>query len=86
MEFYLSTIDKKWAHDYLTDDFFKMVFENLNENILLYLAEKNGEFIAATLNFYKGDTLFGRYTVYDTLFAYGSYSMEDPQTGQGQAL
>jgi hypothetical protein len=60
-EFYLSTIEKKWAHDYLTEDFFTMIFTNLPDNILLYLAEKDGEYIAATLNFYKGDTLFGRY-------------------------
>lgn len=60
-EFYLSTIDKKFSHDYLTPEFFKMIFKDCQENILLYLAEKDGEFIAGTLNFKKGKTLFGRY-------------------------
>ena len=59
--FYLSTIDKKWAHDYLTKEFFELIFENFKDNILLYLAEKDGKFIAGTLNFYKGEKLFGRY-------------------------
>lgn len=60
-EFYLSTIDKKMSQDYLSLQFFKLIFSSLKDNILLYLAEKNGAFIAGTLNFYKGNTLYGRY-------------------------
>jgi predicted N-acyltransferase len=60
--FYLSTIDKKWSQDYLTEEFFTLVFESMNEHILLYLAEdQKGRFIAGTLNFHMNDKLYGRY-------------------------
>ena len=60
-EFYLSTIDKKWSHDYLTPSFFKKIFHSMTEEIVLFIAFKNKEAIAATLNFHKGNSLFGRY-------------------------
>ncbi|MCM8528134.1 MAG: GNAT family N-acetyltransferase [Lentisphaeraceae bacterium] len=60
-ELYLSTIDKKWSSDYLTKEFFTQVFNSMKNEIVLFVAFKNDSPIAATLNFHKGDTLFGRY-------------------------
>ena len=60
-QLYLSTIDKKWSSDYLTPKFFKEIFTCMQENIILFLAKKESEIIAGTLNFRKGNKLFGRY-------------------------
>lgn len=60
-QLYLSTIDKKWSSDYLTPKFFKEIFACMQENIILFLAKKESEIIAGTLNFRKGNKLFGRY-------------------------
>ena len=60
-ELYLSTIDKKWSYDYLTKDFFVRIFKEMPDNILIYLAYKDSELIAGTLNFIGGEKIFGRY-------------------------
>ena len=60
-DFYLATIDKKWSCDYLTKDFFKKIFCSMQSQIILFMAFRNGNPIAATLNFQKGSSLFGRY-------------------------
>ena len=60
-DFYLSTIDKKWSADYLTKEFFQKIFLSMQDSIVLFIAFKNEIPIAATLNFHKGKTLFGRY-------------------------
>ncbi|MCM8532514.1 MAG: GNAT family N-acetyltransferase [Lentisphaeraceae bacterium] len=60
-QLYLSTIDKKWSADYLTEGFFQLLFERMNENILLYLAFKDDKLVAGTLNIIGGDKIFGRY-------------------------
>jgi len=60
-DFYLSTIDKKWSADYLTKAFFQKIFSSMQEDIVLFVAYKNEAPIAATLNFQKGNALFGRY-------------------------
>ena len=60
-DFYLSTIDKKWSADYLTKEFFQKIFSSMQDSIVLFIAFKNQTPIAATLNFHKGKSLFGRY-------------------------
>lgn len=60
-DFYLATIDKKWSCDYLTKEFFKKIFSSMQDEIVLFMAFQNDTPIAATLNFKKGTSLFGRY-------------------------
>ena len=59
-QFYLSTIEKKWGGAYLTESFFHQIGTQMSEQILLVLAEKDGQFIAGALNFIGQDSLFGR--------------------------
>lgn len=59
--FYRSTIHHKWANTYLTRGFFHQVFERLASQVLLVLAMQDGDCVAGTLNFHKGNRLYGRY-------------------------
>ena len=61
--FYLSTSDRKWGSPYLTGAFFSEVFRTMGDRILLVLARDRGTGrpIAGALNFFKGQTLYGRY-------------------------
>jgi predicted N-acyltransferase len=58
--FYLATVEKKWAHDYLTRAFFQLLGERLGERVVLVLAERDGEAVAGALNLVGGDALYGR--------------------------
>ena len=60
-DFYLSTVDKKYAHDYLTADFFKLIVQNMPESIVFFTARKQGEIIAGALCLRSDDKLYGRY-------------------------
>jgi predicted N-acyltransferase len=60
--FYTSTLDRKWGVPYLTRAFFTEVFRTMSDRILLVLARDGaGRPIAGALNFFKGQTLYGRY-------------------------
>jgi predicted N-acyltransferase len=60
--FYLGTLDNKWGVPYLNEAFFSEVFRTMSHRILLVLArDGTGRAIAGALNFYKGQTLYGRY-------------------------
>lgn len=60
--FYVSTIDRKWGAPYLNEAFFEEVFQTMGDRILLVLAyDGAGWPIAGALNFFKGDSLYGRY-------------------------
>ena len=60
--FYLGTLDRKWGIPYLTGAFFAEVFRTMGDRILLVLArDEAGYPIAGALNFFKGQTLYGRY-------------------------
>ncbi len=60
--FYLGTLDRKWGMPYLTAPFFDEVFRTMRDRILLVLARDGaGRPIAGALNFFKGQTLYGRY-------------------------
>ncbi|NNC54568.1 MAG: N-acetyltransferase [Pseudomonadales bacterium] len=60
--FYQITYAKRSGHGgYLPKEFFMQVGERMSEQILLVAAYKNGEIIAAALNFFSSSTLFGRY-------------------------
>lgn len=60
-ELYLSTISRKWATDYLTKDFFKLLHKDFSDKAVMVLASKNNEYVAGALNFRKGKNLYGRY-------------------------
>lgn len=59
--FYQDTGRRKWGTPYLTRNFFKELQKKLRDDILLILAEIDGNFIAGALNFIGKDTLYGRY-------------------------
>ena len=60
-EFYCDTGARKWGTPYLTREFFDIALETLRDDIVLFLCENNGAWIAGALNFIGRDTLFGRY-------------------------
>lgn len=59
--FYQDTGSRKWGHPYLTRAFFDELHATMRDDILLVLAERNGQPIAGALNFIGHDALFGRY-------------------------
>ena len=59
-QFYLSTIEKKWGGAYLTESFFHQIGTKMSKQILLVLAEKDGQLIAGALNFIGENSLYGR--------------------------
>lgn len=61
--FYLGTFDRKWGFPYLTGEFFEEVLRTMADRILLVLARdaSTERPVAGTLNFFKGDSLYGRY-------------------------
>lgn len=61
--FYTSTLDGKWGMPYLTAEFFEEVFRSMKDRILLVLA-RDGQTrrpVAGALNFFKDQSLYGRY-------------------------
>ncbi|HLN23488.1 MAG TPA: GNAT family N-acetyltransferase [Patescibacteria group bacterium] len=58
--FYLDTVEKKWAHAYLTRDFFARLGEAMADRVVLIMAEQDGRLVAGALNLRGGDTLYGR--------------------------
>lgn len=60
-QFYQDTGARKWGTPYLTRGFFDEVQAHLRDDVLLVLAEREGEYVAGALNFIGRDTLYGRY-------------------------
>jgi hypothetical protein len=60
-DFYLTTIDRKWAMPYLSYEFFQYIFTHFRDQLVLALARKQGKWVAGTINYHKGPHLFGRY-------------------------
>jgi uncharacterized protein len=60
-EFYMETGSRKWGRPYLTRSFYSLVGEKLRDRILLFMAKRNGRWIAGAINFVGGDTLYGRH-------------------------
>ena len=60
-DFYLTTIDRKWAMPYLSYEFFQYIFKHFRDQLVLALARKQGRWVAGTINYHKGPHLFGRY-------------------------
>jgi len=59
--FYQDTGARKWGTPYLTREFFDIAHDNLRDDMLLVMAERDGKWVAGALNFIGADTLFGRY-------------------------
>ena len=59
--FYQDTGNRKWGHPYLTRAFFDELHATMRDDILLILAERDGQPVAGALNFIGRDALFGRY-------------------------
>lgn len=58
---YSNTYREHHSTPYLTQAFFAEIGQTMPQNILLIVAEMNGELIASTLNIYNETTLYGRY-------------------------
>jgi len=59
--FYRDTGSRKWGSPYLTRSFFGLAQERLRDDILLIMAERNGQWVAGAMNLIGRDTLYGRY-------------------------
>ena len=60
-DFYQDTGRRKWGQPYLTRSFFDIAGEKMSNELLLVLAEIDGNPIAGALNFIGMDALYGRY-------------------------
>ncbi len=60
-EFYLNTNSKKWGNAYLNREFFDLVFETYRQKTVIVIAKMDGRPVGGTINFRKGDKLYGRY-------------------------
>ncbi len=60
-DFYQDTGSRKWGRPYLTREFFDIVGARMTDDILLFLAYRDGRPIAGALNFIGNETLYGRY-------------------------
>jgi predicted N-acyltransferase len=59
--FYQDTGARKWGTPYLTRAFFDHAQQHLRDDMLLVLAERDGQYVAGALNFIGRDVLYGRY-------------------------
>ncbi|NVK41666.1 MAG: N-acetyltransferase [Oceanospirillaceae bacterium] len=60
-DFYQATYLKRGRQGYLTPDFFRLLRARMPEQLLLVLAERNGEAVAGALSLRSSTTLYGRY-------------------------
>ncbi len=59
---YMETYRKRSGHDgYLNQGFFALLRQNMADNLMLVVATRDGEAIAASLFLYDSQTLYGRY-------------------------
>jgi len=50
-----------WSGQYLTESFYEILGERFRHRILMVVARRKGEVIAAAFNVFKDDVLYGRY-------------------------
>ena len=60
-DFYVSTNSRKWGNAYLNRKFFDLLYESWRERMVIVMAERDGRPAGGTINFRKGDKLYGRY-------------------------
>lgn len=59
--FYQDTGARKWGSPYLTREFFEIAHATLRDDILLFMCEREGDWVAGALNVIGRDALYGRY-------------------------
>lgn len=59
--FYLSTHDKRGGLPYLNQRFFEIVIESMRDDLLVFLARREGRWVAGSLHFKSPGCLWGRY-------------------------
>jgi hypothetical protein len=59
--FYQDTGQRKWGRPYLTRSFFDLIARSMADNLVLFLASRNGRPVAGALNILGPDCLYGRY-------------------------
>jgi len=74
-QFYLDTNYRKWGNVYLNFDFFKNIITRMPSNILLVVAKKNNEIIAASLHIKSDKVLYGRYWGANNYYKYLHYEL-----------
>ena len=57
---YMDTGARKWGRPYLNREFFARIHETMADDILLVMAEADGELVAGALNFIGSEALYGR--------------------------
>ncbi len=60
-DFYRITFEKKWGHPTLSEAFFREVARTMGDQLVFFLAEKQGEAVAGAICFRGDDTLYGRH-------------------------
>ena len=60
-EFYMDTGSRKWGSPYLTREFYSLAGERMADSIVLFLAKREGRYIAGAINFVGDGCLFGRH-------------------------
>ncbi len=58
--FYVDTGGRKWGRPYLSRAFFGQLGERMADKVLLFLARRDGQWVAGALNLIGGDCLYGR--------------------------
>ncbi len=58
--FYLDTGARKWGQPYLNRAFFDQISRTLADQIVMMLAQRDGDWVAGAINFKSSDTLYGR--------------------------
>jgi uncharacterized protein len=59
--FYQDTGARKWGTPYLTRSFFDLIAKSMSDDIVLFLASRDGRPVAGALNMLSPDCLYGRY-------------------------
>lgn len=60
-QFYKNTHSKKWGRAYLTQEFFRLLFQEGRESLVLLLAFRDDKPVGGSLNFRGENVLYGRY-------------------------
>ena len=59
--FYMDTGARKWGSPYLNRTFFALLHERMADRVVLYMARREGRWIAGALNLLGSEALYGRY-------------------------
>jgi predicted N-acyltransferase len=59
--FYIDTGNRKWGTPYLNREFFSLLGASLADQLVLFMIQREGRYIAGALNLKSSDCLYGRY-------------------------